>query len=195
MGRAGISNSECPACHKKKVRRKDEVCVDCLELIEIGKHFDQVYKSLSEMAGVLIESRVPASWCLPYYAPYKTGSGSEIYKKIAEKITELARAVSLPSPVAVNKWSYIRYLMNSLQLENRSVGKASIFKKWSNRDEKFDYEQDRIFEKTTHDLLSELDRLIRDGIKETEKKAVEYGKDLLMQLNNNEVTPEDFLKG
>ena len=192
--RAGYTETECPACHKKGTRRKDEVCVDCLELIEKGKHFEQVYNELCKMNENLIESRVPDSWCRPYYFTHKIHIGSDIHKRIAEKIVELAKAVSLPKPVSVRKWSYCGYLQNSLSLDIISESKVSVFRPFASK-EKFEFEQDRIFEKETHDLLSELNELIKEGIEEVEREAVKYGKDLLMQLHNNEISPNDFLNG
>ncbi len=195
MARKGYTKAPCPGCHRDnhKERKKDEVCFDCLELIEQGKHFNEVYEDFKTRT-YMIEACVPDNWSRPYYHVYKSRAGSDIYESISKKIVELAIAVSLPRPTNINSgysYSYSYHFAEVLRRENRSRGKNKIFKKSSGDNQ---WQQDRVFEKKIYELISELDNLIREGVQAVEIGSIEYGKNCLVLLNNGEITLDEFNK-
>ncbi|MFA6917014.1 MAG: hypothetical protein WC222_11495 [Parachlamydiales bacterium] len=192
--KTGYTTQPCPACGLKKERKANVICPDCLELIERGKQFMELYNFIKTKNSNLIESQVPDNWERPYYRVHKINIASDIFELIGEKITKIAKSVSIPKPDDWGKWSYMSYLGNSFDKtwQSKGTSEISIFDKHTGLQNKFEFTHDRIFDKETHDLLKELDGLIYSAFREVERRAIDYGKNALYLLNNGEITAAQF---
>lgn len=195
MARKGFTIKPCPGCGSTMERRAEEVCVDCLGLMEIGRYHKKLYKDLRVLDDV-IELKIPEGWDAPRYYPYRAGiSRDDKHKEIGVILAEIARKVSMKKGVRV-QWGYAQHLCNKLYFDSINEDALPVIYKTRDKLPKKSYNQqyDAIIQRDLFELLEKLHYLIIGYVAEVEKQSVAFGKNVLLMLNAGEITMDEFLK-
>ena len=197
MAKAGYTETPCPGCGENNLRKKDSVCPECFGLIETGKMHLKLFKN-TIAEGEAVEVVIPWSWEKPRYSVYKTNPHSEHTDLLGELMKELAEKLSISEGFRADN-SYMHYIDNKLVFRpigsyvNEKRADLKIYKDPNNkRDTGYHFEKNALMRKDDFDLLQKLHFTLELLLEETETKAVEYGKNALIMLNNGDITLSEF---
>lgn len=195
MAKAGFTTLPCPGCGERNERKKDSVCPKCHEFIETGKKFREDYLKKANDE-TYIETLIPTEWEYVKYSAIRVNQHSEIYRNLGEKMKELVDLLSIKKGRKPT-YGYMSYLENRLVFEDiykYTGNQRAIFiseKQYKNR---YQFNADAILPKSVFEKLEEINELITKAISETQDKGIEYGRNLLFQLNNGHISMDDFEK-
>ena len=196
--KTGFTNSECPGCGKKNERKKDSVCPECLEMLATGRAHVKLYNEL-KMDKSIIECQAPFGWDSPRFSTFRTNQHNPSLEPVGKILAELSRLVSVPAQQQIC-YGYMQYLGNRATFsvhDGHAVGydlPVVFIEKRPGGKNKFDGQGKVVMPKKIFDCLNKLEKAIDNAIEESERGAVEYGKNALIMLNDGKITMEDFNK-
>ena len=174
----------CPGCGDTSWRPVKEVCNSCKQLMEDGRNFHKYIKLLKDREDQQVVI-IPENWCTPkmYFRDIREGRDRDI---VAECLRDLALAVSTPTKIK-----------NRLRPETHKT-KFHLFKKktkcGSVQGHPFNYNKTVLMDKNVAGLLHRLHFAIERMSIRIRSEAVQYGKSLLMQLQDGDITLLEFKK-
>lgn len=166
------TNKPCPCCGEtENKRRVDSVCYECKRLMNDGKKYRQELEKLDKQSDV-VKVVIPASWCKPtYYTHHKVESVGE---KIGDLLKEIASIL----------------IRNPDTMHYPSDEELVLFRK--NKCDYFDHNVHGFMDKRVAEKLHALHFKIIAVIEQVENQSVEYGRDLLKQLAQGEISINEF---
>jgi hypothetical protein len=187
MSRRGFTIKPCPGCGSTNERPQNKVCDNCEKLILLGKDYLKMQEDLKNN-----KDNIPAyidTWGSNAFYLKKAHFDLEdrLGEKLGKLLQELALLISIPMPNEYTKFSlYPDSKMHAYNYPKKE--EIKIFETRNGAQAKhimFD-------NKRKADILNELRDTIEKALEEVEKAGIEYGKNVLLQLNKGDITLKDF---
>ena len=195
MSKTGFTTLPCPGCGQKNERKRDSVCPDCLEMIQTGKEHVKLYNELKSDKD-MVECQVPFGWDGPRFHTFRTNQHNESLEPLGKILTEISQLVCVPAHQKIH-YGYMRYLENrpSFSVDDGGYGGRElpvVFVKQGEGKSEFHHQGKAVMPKKIFDALCRLTKAIEFAIAESEKGAVEYGKNALLMLNDGKLRMDEF---
>jgi len=187
MARRGYTKKPCHGCGGEIEHPSGQVCGDCKIKF---KHAEAYNKLMDEIKGdTRVAVEIPSNWCHPHFFPKRTSDmrGYD-YETIGEILRDLAKDISIETPK-----SYYHFSSSDKITEMGNTTKPD-FDLFPNDGSNYEFTSVVIMNKSTYELLEKLSQEIKKELLNREDLAFDYGKNLLMLLNNGELSEKDFLK-
>lgn len=195
MSEKGYTIDPCPGCGEKNYRKRKDLCPNCLNLMETGRMHNRLYSSLCNNDNFQ-EIEIPKGWSVPDI------SSRKLYNTV--KFDAVTRSLSnLVELLTVQKgrrtiYGYMAHYVNGISFENIPVRDSNIhviFKDDSkNYNRHYDHNAQAVINKDVLTALETLYSAIVETMAETEREAIDYGKNVLFMLNSGKITMDQFDK-
>lgn len=196
MAKEGFTSKKCPGCGEENLRKKDDVCPECLGFIQTGREHQKMYDKLKSDKKQ-IECQVPFGWDGPGFYLDRIHMKTEDRDKLKDIFVKLSQLVSVPHGQKVG-YGYMQYLMNSVTYEVDDGGASGYdlpvvyLEKKPGGKNTFNGQGKSVMPKEIYKCLNELNKQVEKILKETEKNAIEHGKNALFMLSSGKLTMKEF---
>lgn len=196
MAKEGFTTKKCPGCGEEDLRKKEHVCPTCLGFLKTGRAHQEMYDKLKSDKNQ-IECQVPFAWDGPSFYLDKTHIKTEDKDILKDIFVKLAQLVSVPHGYKVG-YGYMQYLMNSVTFEVDDGGASGYdlpviyIEKKQGMKSGFNGQGKSVMPAEIYKCLNELNKHVEKIIRETEKNAIEHGKNALFMLNSGKLTLKEF---
>ena len=193
MASQGYTKSPCPSCHKacdgqdgrQYQRRSDSLCDDCKKIMQYGRDYLAEKERLKNEDNAVVVG-VPNSRPSLHFGS-RTHYGWTELELLGNLIFELINLVSEEVPKDYYKYSEC----NLAHFGNVYKSEFSIIEKNDSRQTP----TNRFFKnKRVAELLDELYTEMKKQLKQVEDSGVEYGKNIMFQLNDGTISLKEFNK-
>ena len=192
----GITAQKCPGCGEENARRANEVCTKCLSAIHLVRVHEENYERAKKDESLgYMEAKIHASWSHPRFRTFRSNQLNPHLAPIGVSLAKIARFLGVSKAETVT-YGYLRHLENRLIFEpfNDTLGKQERLYKKPGDTSPHSMEATVLIPKELFSLLNNLFIEIDTAIVETEKAAVEYGKNALIMLNDGHLSVDEFNK-
>lgn len=183
MSRRGFTKKPCHGCGGTDERRSDHVCNNCKKRLKMAGDYVDMTDRLRGDGMVTV--RVPDSWSCFHLFPRRMSNIKFNYDKIGKLFNRLVKNIFVESP-----GKYYFDVDDGYRHGSLMDADFSLFE----NDSKHDSTTVVIMPREVFEILDELHKEIKSELLLREDSAFAYGSNLLVRLNDGNLTAEDFDK-
>lgn len=189
----GLTRKPCHGCGKaKEWHPMGELCEKCKSKMQIAEDYIAFQEELKQDPEI-ISVDVPDEWSSPsFFAKRSEVIGNTDYKTIGEIFKELVNAVSLSSipTYRFEIWQGI-YTGHKAKYYNEKAEIKILHQKECNYGN-YEFSKTVFLDKKVAEIIEKLFTEVKKELLKRETAGYEYGKNLLMQLNDGKITLDEF---
>jgi len=190
----GLTRKPCHGCGKAEGwHPTGELCNKCKSKMQIADDYIAFQEKLKKDPKI-IAANVPDSWCSPsFYVKRSEARKNADSETIGKIFKELVYAVSLSSiptysfEVWQGKYTGQKSKYNNEKAEIKMINQGKNYN-YGN----YDFSKTVFLDKIVAEIIERLFAEVKKELLKRETAGFEYGKNLLMQLNDGKITLKEF---
>lgn len=189
MARHGNTTKPCHGCGSTAEHPRDRLCPECMCKFENAKDYNKLVEELQTDERIAV--RVPSGRNHPSFLSTRLHTQDYNYEAIGRILASLAKDISIDTPKLYTHYWFVNDYDKPMGHGSSVKTDITLFIEDGGSTE---HTKIVIMNKATYELLDSLYKEIKKELKLREDSGFNYGKNLLMQLNNNEILASDFIE-